>query len=187
MTCLLRFKGGASRDVKIDFKPKVDLCGHRGIDLDLRSQARQPHAMASLLRAFSLSAQALGHGRAVLRPWTATTSWAPSSVAGPGATAWLQAATAGTIGGGLMQQTRGMKVHSSVKKRCEHCKVGLHLHDTSSRGGGASASHGRSRARREDKLTDSTSQVVRRKAGKRHNGYLYIICKANPRHKQRQS
>ncbi|CAM1504323.1 Fc.00g019140.m01.CDS01 [Cosmosporella sp. VM-42] len=30
-------------------------------------------------------------------------------------------------------------------------------------------------------------EVVRRKAGKRHNGYLYIICKANPRHKQRQS
>ncbi|KAM7197846.1 Ribosomal protein L36 domain containing protein [Rhypophila sp. PSN 637] len=48
------------------------------------------------------------------------------------------------------QQTRGMKVHSSIKKRCEHCKV------------------------------------VRRKAGKRHNGYLYIICSANPRHKQRQ-
>ncbi|KAI1298211.1 hypothetical protein F5Y03DRAFT_271840 [Xylaria venustula] len=48
------------------------------------------------------------------------------------------------------QQTRGMKVHSSVKKRCEHCKV------------------------------------VRRKSGKRHRGYLYIICSANPRHKQRQ-
>ncbi|KAI1159974.1 ribosomal protein L36-domain-containing protein [Nemania serpens] len=51
----------------------------------------------------------------------------------------------------LQQQTRGMKVHSSVKKRCEHCK-----------------------------------QVVRRKGGKRHRGYLYIICSANPRHKQRQ-
>jgi large subunit ribosomal protein L36 len=48
------------------------------------------------------------------------------------------------------QQVRGMKVHSSVKKRCEHCKV------------------------------------VRRKGGKRHNGYMYIICPANPRHKQRQ-
>ncbi|KAI0121243.1 ribosomal protein L36-domain-containing protein [Xylariales sp. AK1849] len=48
------------------------------------------------------------------------------------------------------QQTRGMKVHSSVKRRCEHCKV------------------------------------VRRKAGKRHRGYIYIICPANPRHKQRQ-
>lgn len=23
----------------------------------------------------------------------------------------------------IVQQTRGMKVHSSVKKRCEHCKV----------------------------------------------------------------
>ncbi|KAK0648880.1 ribosomal protein L36-domain-containing protein [Cercophora newfieldiana] len=48
------------------------------------------------------------------------------------------------------QQTRGMKVHSAIKKRCEHCKV------------------------------------VRRKADKRSNGYLYIICSANPRHKQRQ-
>ncbi|KAL2018724.1 hypothetical protein VTK56DRAFT_430 [Thermocarpiscus australiensis] len=48
------------------------------------------------------------------------------------------------------QQTRGMKVRSAIKKRCEHCKV------------------------------------VRRKAGKRHNGYLYVICPANPRHKQRQ-
>ncbi|KAK7987022.1 hypothetical protein PG988_002010 [Apiospora saccharicola] len=50
----------------------------------------------------------------------------------------------------IQQQKRGMKVHSSVKKRCEHCKV------------------------------------VRRKANKRHRGYLYIICSANPRHKQRQ-
>ncbi|KAF6822854.1 ribosomal protein l36 [Colletotrichum plurivorum] len=55
------------------------------------------------------------------------------------------------VGSAVVQQTRGMKVHSSVKKRCEHCKI------------------------------------VRRKAGKRHNGYLYVICKANPRHKQRQS
>ncbi|KAK3291868.1 ribosomal protein L36-domain-containing protein [Chaetomium fimeti] len=29
-------------------------------------------------------------------------------------------------------------------------------------------------------------KVVRRKANKRHNGYLYIVCPANPRHKQRQ-
>ncbi|KAK3904711.1 ribosomal protein L36-domain-containing protein [Staphylotrichum tortipilum] len=29
-------------------------------------------------------------------------------------------------------------------------------------------------------------KVVRRKANKRHNGYLYVICPANPRHKQRQ-
>ncbi|KAG8163259.1 hypothetical protein KVR01_006556 [Diaporthe batatas] len=50
----------------------------------------------------------------------------------------------------LQQQTRGMKVHSSIKKRCEHCKI------------------------------------VRRKKGKRGNGYRYVICSANPRHKQRQ-
>ncbi|CAK7566854.1 MAG: hypothetical protein SEPTF4163_004808 [Sporothrix epigloea] len=52
--------------------------------------------------------------------------------------------------GHARQQTRGMKVQSSVKRRCEHCKV------------------------------------VRRKGGKRHGGYMYIICSANPRHKQRQ-
>lgn len=33
----------------------------------------------------------------------------------------------------------------------------------------------------------TTHQIVRRKAGKRSNGYLYVICKSNPRHKQRQS
>ncbi|KAK2596848.1 hypothetical protein N8I77_012737 [Diaporthe amygdali] len=50
----------------------------------------------------------------------------------------------------LQHQIRGMKVHSSIKKRCEHCKI------------------------------------VRRKKGKRGNGYRYVICSANPRHKQRQ-
>ncbi|ROW13464.1 hypothetical protein VPNG_04350 [Cytospora leucostoma] len=50
----------------------------------------------------------------------------------------------------VVQQTRGMKVHSSIKKRCEHCKI------------------------------------VRRKKSKRGNGYRYVICSANPRHKQRQ-
>lgn len=30
-------------------------------------------------------------------------------------------------------------------------------------------------------------KVVRRKRGKRHRGWLYVICSANPRHKQRQS
>ncbi|CAN8100818.1 unnamed protein product [Discula destructiva] len=29
-------------------------------------------------------------------------------------------------------------------------------------------------------------KIVRRKKGKRHNGYRYVICSANPRHKQRQ-
>ncbi|KAL1835766.1 hypothetical protein VTJ49DRAFT_6096 [Mycothermus thermophilus] len=29
-------------------------------------------------------------------------------------------------------------------------------------------------------------KVVRRKANKRGNGYRYVICSANPRHKQRQ-
>lgn len=30
---------------------------------------------------------------------------------------------AAAVGNAVVQQTRGMKVHSSVKKRCEHCKV----------------------------------------------------------------
>ncbi|GJC84327.1 hypothetical protein ColLi_07165 [Colletotrichum liriopes] len=30
---------------------------------------------------------------------------------------------ASAVGNAVVQQTRGMKVHSSVKKRCEHCKV----------------------------------------------------------------
>lgn len=29
-------------------------------------------------------------------------------------------------------------------------------------------------------------QIVRRKKTKRSNGYRYVICSANPRHKQRQ-
>ncbi|KAH7156297.1 ribosomal protein L36-domain-containing protein [Dactylonectria macrodidyma] len=102
--------------------------------------------MASVLRTLSLSVRSL-------RPSNAFGTFAtrgPLSIMGsvPSLFANTNAAAAPTA---LMQQTRGMKVHSSVKKRCEHCKV------------------------------------VRRKAGKRHNGYLYIICKANPRHKQRQS
>ncbi|KAB5584903.1 ribosomal protein L36-domain-containing protein [Coniochaeta sp. 2T2.1] len=67
-----------------------------------------------------------------------------------GSTAAPRLAVVGGVVAMRAQQTRGMKVHSSIKKRCEHCKV------------------------------------VRRKANKRHRGYLYIVCPANPRHKQRQ-
>ncbi|XXH02995.1 hypothetical protein Hte_009385 [Hypoxylon texense] len=80
---------------------------------------------------------------------------APSMTTRPTATAMNATRASQAV---AHQQTRGMKVHSSVKKRCEHCK-----------------------------LTNLKAlQVVRRKAGKRHRGYLYIICSANPRHKQRQ-
>ncbi|KFH43478.1 50S ribosomal protein-like protein [Hapsidospora chrysogenum ATCC 11550] len=98
--------------------------------------------MASFLRALSLR--------------TATTMLSPqraiSGILGrvPPMTMASKQPSLSVLGNGMAQQTRGMKVHSSVKKRCEHCKV------------------------------------VRRKGGKRHNGYLYIICKSNPRHKQRQ-
>ncbi|KAI0594817.1 50s ribosomal protein l36 [Biscogniauxia sp. FL1348] len=73
---------------------------------------------------------------------------APKSATRPS----LAAATriSSTVAQQQQQQTRGMKVHSSVKRRCEHCKV------------------------------------VRRKTNNRRRGYIYIICSANPRHKQRQ-
>ncbi|EFY87714.1 hypothetical protein J3458_019909 [Metarhizium acridum] len=102
--------------------------------------------MAFFLRTFALPAREITPRQSVpalIGTFCRATTWAPAL-----------GASLGKIGGRALQQvqqTRGMKVHSSVKKRCEHCKV------------------------------------VRRKAGKRHNGYLYIICKANPRHKQRQS
>ncbi|PHH90151.1 hypothetical protein CDD83_4398 [Cordyceps sp. RAO-2017] len=99
--------------------------------------------MASILRVLSLPARILGFREAPLRILGQRSVFAAPSTT---TTGWLTS----TIGGGAFTQTRGMKVHSSVKKRCEHCKV------------------------------------VRRKGGKRHVGHLYIICKANPRHKQRQ-
>ncbi|KAM0440945.1 hypothetical protein ACHAPT_000248 [Fusarium lateritium] len=105
--------------------------------------------MASLFRTLSLSARSISTSSSALGAFATRATWSmgvSSFFAGPSVAPISRA-----LGGGMMQQTRGMKVHSSVKKRCEHCKV------------------------------------VRRKAGKRHNGYLYIICKANPRHKQRQS
>lgn len=81
-----------------------------------------------------------------------------------------QSAAGQSLGGIVTQQTRGMKVHSAIRRRCEHCKV---------------------RSISEAQLTCEiliwiVDQVVRRKANKRHGGYLYIICPANPRHKQRQ-
>ncbi|CEJ88958.1 Putative Ribosomal protein [[Torrubiella] hemipterigena] len=98
--------------------------------------------MASLFRAFALTT------RTWARPAVVGTAF--TKAAAPGTPLFANAVNSIVRTSSIVQQTRGMKVHSSVKKRCEHCKV------------------------------------VRRKAGKRHNGYLYIICKANPRHKQRQ-
>ncbi|KAH6609336.1 ribosomal l36 [Trichoderma cornu-damae] len=101
--------------------------------------------MSSLLRVLSLTTGLLRSAQAVRSSTAGSFAVASSPIS-----AWMGWTAKPAIAGSL-QQARGMKVHSSVKKRCEHCKV------------------------------------VRRKAGKRHNGYLYIICKANPRHKQRQS
>lgn len=67
--------------------------------------------MASLLRTFSITAGLLRSAQAV-KPLMAS----PVST-------WMGWLSKPAIAGSL-QQTRGMKVHSSVKKRCEHCKVG---------------------------------------------------------------
>ncbi|KAM0335515.1 hypothetical protein ACHAQA_000563 [Verticillium albo-atrum] len=109
--------------------------------------------MATLSLARSLGALAITAPRALAAkaPTTTTQIRALSTAVLSRPRVGLATATASkTAVQTFVQQVRGMKVHSSVKKRCEHCKI------------------------------------VRRKAGKRHNGYLYVICKSNPRHKQRQ-
>ncbi|KAI5221264.1 hypothetical protein E4T46_05182 [Aureobasidium subglaciale] len=63
------------------------------------------------------------------------------------------------------QQTRGMKVRSSVKKLVA-----------------AERGWQQSREDMREQDTDEKSQSVRRKGGK----YVYIICSKNPKHKQRQ-
>ncbi|OAQ99818.1 hypothetical protein LLEC1_02910 [Akanthomyces lecanii] len=68
--------------------------------------------MASIFQTLTLSARALSP-----RVLFAAT---PSSVLSPFSRV-LAATTTSTQQ--QQQQIRGMKVHSSVKKRCEHCKV----------------------------------------------------------------
>ena len=69
--------------------------------------------MASLLRTFSLPTRLLFSARASsIFSQPAITS-TPST--------WMRSAIPSMVKAG--EQTRGMKVQSSVKKRCEHCKV----------------------------------------------------------------
>lgn len=72
--------------------------------------------MASFLRTFSLPLRAATGlvARARVTP--------QAMMATP--TAMATATSPATTFGAISQQVRGMKVHSSVKKRCEHCKVG---------------------------------------------------------------
>lgn len=80
--------------------------------------------MASLLRTLSLSARALVPksvmGAFAIRGPSSMLRATPS-LFDSNATS-LMAPTSGAMGA-VAQQTRGMKVQSSVKKRCEHCKV----------------------------------------------------------------
>lgn len=70
--------------------------------------------MAAALRYGSLLSRALGSLRTPTIPNSLLSS--VPRIQGYGAVqSWLTSR--------LMQQSRGMKVHSSVKKRCEHCKV----------------------------------------------------------------
>ncbi|KAM0287036.1 hypothetical protein ACHAQH_000721 [Verticillium albo-atrum] len=104
----------------------------------------------SLARSFGTLALTAPRALAAKAPTTTTQTRALTTAMFSRPRVGLAEASSKTAVQTIVQQVRGMKVHSSVKKRCEHCKI------------------------------------VRRKAGKRHNGYLYVICKSNPRHKQRQ-
>lgn len=77
--------------------------------------------MASLLRRLSPFAGLLG-SRTFATPFFSRAWSSPAALTSMSNT--LTASTSQSIGG-VLQQTRGMKVHSSIKKRCEHCKVGL--------------------------------------------------------------
>ncbi|KAI1772577.1 hypothetical protein F4818DRAFT_132620 [Hypoxylon cercidicola] len=85
-------------------------------------------SLLSSLRALSL--RAAPAVRQVLRTRQTTrnisqTVLAPSTTARPTTTTISTTRAAQAI---TQQQTRGMKVHSSVKKRCEHCKVSHQFH-----------------------------------------------------------
>ncbi|PNY24540.1 Ribosomal protein [Tolypocladium capitatum] len=88
--------------------------------------------MAFLLRTFSLPARMLGSGQSIGAFAGASTgsatSWVPS-IFSTGASGWLMPVTR-TTGGGLVQQTRGMKVHSSIKKRSSDGKRASDTTDT---------------------------------------------------------
>ncbi|KAI1465314.1 uncharacterized protein F4812DRAFT_461621 [Daldinia caldariorum] len=127
-------------------------------------------SLISSLRALSLRATRIPATGQILRKQQPTRSisqavLSPSTAARP----TTSIITAGKTIQAITQQTRGMKVHSSVKKRCEHCKASHEVEETPEW-----ATH------------FLYIYVVRRKSSKRHRGYLYIICSANPRHKQRQ-
>ncbi|OJD36780.1 uncharacterized protein BKCO1_900076 [Diplodia corticola] len=86
----------------------------------------------------------------------------------------------------VLQQVRGMKVRSSVKKLCDGCKVRV-LRDRHRELGedGREMNMEKEEKKKEMSGLDSTRRIrissVRRK-GKR---YVYIICSKNPKHKQR--
>lgn len=84
--------------------------------------AHHPNStMASLIRALSLRATSFRPLGLTLRQPVAAATAVPMTMANgaAGAGASMQ------VGFAQQQQVRGMKVHSAVKKRCEHCKVGF--------------------------------------------------------------
>lgn len=68
---------------------------------------------ASLLRAFG--ALSVSATRAMVRPTALGLATRTTPAIAPKNDSF--------VAGGVFEQVRGMKVHSSVKKRCEHCKV----------------------------------------------------------------
>lgn len=91
-------------------------------------------SLAASLRALTLSTARATIPRAASTAATATATRALSTAVltkQPAQKSESMLAQVGKSASGMVnavvQQTRGMKVHSSVKKRCEHCKVSLCL------------------------------------------------------------
>lgn len=94
---------------------------------DIANSLRTAYAMATqnLMRSFgalSLSATRTIAVKSVA-PTTQLRTISTSLLSRP-RTSITPSSLAKTAVQAVTQQTRGMKVHSSVKKRCEHCKVG---------------------------------------------------------------
>ncbi|KAK0750340.1 ribosomal protein L36-domain-containing protein [Schizothecium vesticola] len=117
--------------------------------LPLLSQALRPRSLLSSMRTLSLAAAPRLLPTSHIRSLSQSAPQ-PRHTCLHGGCCRPRVAVAVKAFPAQQQQTRGMKVHSAIRKRCEHC------------------------------------MIVRRKANKRKVGYRYVICSANPRHKQRQ-
>ncbi|KAI0178510.1 hypothetical protein GGR52DRAFT_259539 [Hypoxylon sp. FL1284] len=104
-------------------RPRANRCESTLLFIEMATSS-----LVSSLRALSLgAAPAVRQALRTQQPSRnlSQTAFTPSTTARPTATA---ISTTRTLQAVSQQQARGMKVHSSVKKRCEHCKVSHESH-----------------------------------------------------------